>query len=83
MKQQSLTLSNEQWLLRRLMDHGVPRLDAGVTTAEERRERVRQAIIEHNLVAVIAGHRDGKPILYPQAFQALYGESLERKEVAA
>ena len=84
MKQSTLTLYNEQWLLRRLREQGAGTLDAGDTTPEERRERVRQAILTHGLTSVIIGRgKDGKPMLWPQAFEALYGVPFAAQEASA
>lgn len=70
-----LNLYTEQWLMRRLQDHGCGMLDEGVTTAEERKQRVAQAIQEHGLEHVVLGRgKDGKPLNYGEAFARLYGE---------
>lgn len=68
-------LRHELWLGARLERHGVS-VFAGDTTVEQRRDRVRAAILEHGLETVIAGSRDRKPETYAQVFERLYGEPL-------
>ncbi len=68
-------LRHEIWLAQRLERHGVAVL-AGITTSNDRRERIRTAILEHCLSAVIAGSRARKPETYAQLFERLYGEPL-------
>jgi hypothetical protein len=78
-----LTLQGEQYLIRRLREHTKYTLDGGVTTTEERRERIREAIIEHGLSCVIIGRgKDGKPETWTSAFERLYREPLMRAEAA-
>jgi len=72
-------LEQELWLARRLREHGA-RITDGVTTREERRERMRAAILENGLASVVLGRgKSGKPMTYAQAFEALYSEPLEAK----
>lgn len=68
-------LRHELWLANRLERHGV-QVFAGDTTAEVRRERMRTAILEAGLEAVIAGSRSSKPETYRDCFQRLYGVPL-------
>ena len=68
-------LHHELWLAQRLQRHGVA-VFAGDTTPAVRRERMRAAILEHCLSAVIAGSRQRKPETYAQVFERLYGEPL-------
>lgn len=65
----------EQWLLRKLLKHGVDAL-AGVTAAGGRKDRFRAAIRDNGLEAVLAGAENRKPINYAQVFERLYGEKL-------
>lgn len=75
------TLATEAWIARRLHR---PDLFAGVTTAEERRERVRAAILDGRMAEAIAGkRRDASCESWSQLFHRVYGEPLERGEVAA
>lgn len=63
--------------VRRLGDHG-RRVEDGVTDVTVRRERIRAAILEGGLGAVVAGRgASGKPETYAQVFVRLYGEPLE------
>ena len=72
MKPETLSLLNEQWLIRRLGLHG-RQVDRGVTTTIERIARMREAIREVG-PSVIVGHgKDGLPMNYEQAFERLYG----------
>lgn len=66
----------ELWLARRLGVHG-RHVTLGVTTAEERKARMRAAVLEVG-GAVIAGRgQDRKPFTYAEAFERLYHEPLE------
>ena len=66
----------EQAMVSRLRDHGVAPF-MGVTTAEQRRDVIRRAIVTHELGAVIFGRsKDRGPISYSEAFEATYGEAL-------
>jgi len=70
-------LDAETWLAKRLGQHGANVFD-GVTDTASRRERVREAILEHGLTTVIVGKgKDGKTKTYAQAYEAVYGEKLE------
>jgi len=61
-------------LLRRL---GRASLFDGVTTAEERRDRVRAFTREKQLQLAIAGRApDGKPETWSDLFSRMYGEAL-------
>jgi hypothetical protein len=67
----------ERWIGMRLHEP----IDAGDTTPEVRRERVREAIISRNAADENAGlGPDGKPETYAQLFFRAYGESLESKK---
>ena len=62
----------EAWIIRRL---GEPGLFAGVTTADERRERVRELLERRQLRMVLAGRN---PSGKPETWQALYERVYER-----
>jgi len=63
----------EQALVKRLRDHGVAPF-MGVTTAEQRRDVIRRAIVTHELGAVIFGRsKERGPITYEQAYTETYG----------
>ena len=67
----------EAWLAKRLEQHGCE-IFAGLTDPAIRRERIRAAIIEHNLAAVVLGRgADGKPENYEVVFKRLYGQPLK------
>lgn len=67
-------VSIEHWIARRL---GRPDLLAGVTTPEERRERVRGVILERQMAEAIAGKREGQPCeTWRDLYLRLYGEAL-------
>jgi DNA-binding LacI/PurR family transcriptional regulator len=70
----------EMWFARRLEEHGY-HVFLGATTREQRRDRIRQAIIDRGCDCVIVGKRPGtgKPETYEQAFQRFYGEQLRPK----
>jgi hypothetical protein len=72
MKFPSITV--EIWLLRKLAKLDL--LD-GVTTAEERCERVRARILELGLADLPAGRRNGKDHVWRSLFAELYGCPLE------
>lgn len=68
----------EQWLASRLR---MPKSwDAGVTTAEQRRERIRAAILEKNLQDERAGWRNGYPETWAQLFQRVFRQPLQPME---
>lgn len=74
--QQFREFDGELFFARRLKDHGA-RIFEGITDPEERRERIRFAIIENALDAVIIGKSAaGKTETYAQAFERLYREPL-------
>lgn len=65
----------EAWIRDRLSE---PALFHGVTTATERRERVRALIERRELHLAIAGRRpDGKCETWTELFLRVYGEPLE------
>lgn len=71
----------ETWLRNRLH---APDLFAGVTTAEERRERVRRVILEHGLEHEHAMHTEARGReTWSEVFVRIYGQPLIAPEVAA
>lgn len=67
-------VSIEHWIARRL---GRPDLLAGVTTPEERRERIRAAILTGQHAEAIAGKREGAACLtWREVWAELYGTPL-------
>ena len=70
----------EVFFVKRLQDHG-RRVHEGITDPEERRERIRYAILEGNLDCAIIGRHPStkKPETYAQAFERFYGEPLTQK----
>jgi len=72
-------LDAELWFVKRLKDHGKD-VFLGDTTAEIRKERIRQAILERGCdVAIIGRSVNGKPETYSAAFERLFKEPLESK----
>lgn len=66
----------EAYLERRLGEHGA-RIEEGLTDAAIRKARMRAAITTAGLADVVIGKgRDGKPMLYREAFAHVYGEPL-------
>ncbi len=70
-------LDGEMWLARRLEHQGY-HVFMGSTDTEERKNRIRRAIVDRGAELVICGVRQGtkKPETYAQAFKRLYGEEL-------
>lgn len=70
---------NETWMARRL---GLPLdWDAGITTAEQRREKIRAAIVDQQRALGIAGKRKGQPAeTWKALFERLYRIPLNPKE---
>jgi len=71
-----LTTQTEDWLVARVRDHGGHAVLEDILTTEERRERVREAILRNGLSSVLVGRKGGKPETYAAAFQRLYGTKL-------
>lgn len=68
--------SIEYWIAKRL---GQPDLIAGVTTADDRRERIRRAILDSQHEEAIAGKRkDAACETWGELFARLYGEPLRK-----
>ena len=59
---------SEQFLARRLREHGSSSTD-GVTTVEQRPDRARRAIDDGDLADVSIGRKGGKPLRYGDYFQ--------------
>lgn len=68
----------ELWMARRL---GLPfSWDAGITTAEDRRELIRAAILEQHRALSIAGKRPGQPAeTWKALFERLYHQPLHEE----
>lgn len=67
-------LAHEAWLAGKL---GVDDLFTGSTTREQRRERVREEILNRGLAQVVLGRGpDGNANTYSRAFERLYGAPL-------
>ena len=74
------TIAVESWIARRLRRAD---LFAGVTTPDERRERVRRAILDGRLEMAVAGKRAGQACeTWREVFERVYGEPLGRREAA-
>ncbi len=69
----------EAWMAQKL---GLPMSwDGGVTTREERRERIRRAIVDTGRESAIAGKRAGQPCETWQAlFERVYRQPLTTTE---
>lgn len=68
------TTQVEAWIMRRL---SAPALFDGITTPYERRDRVRQCLVNRGLEMAIAGRREGGECeTWSQLFMRVYGESL-------
>ena len=65
----------EQWLARRLSL--ALAWDGGVTSAQQRCETVRRAIVERSIGAERAGYRRGQPQTWAQVFQRTYQQPLQ------
>lgn len=84
MKHPTLTMfQNEQWLIRRLFDITKERADSGDTTPEQRKDRVREIILKHNVSMLIVGRGANKPVTFEEAFERLYREPMQVKANAA
>jgi hypothetical protein len=76
-KEQSLmALDREIVLATRLRQHTSQDIFDGLTTIEQRRERVRTAILSNALSSVHAGKRQGASINFAQLFELTYQEPL-------
>lgn len=62
-------ISVEVWLAKRLGDRA---LFDGITTDDERRERIRQRILDSGIADEIAGNRGGRPETFRSLFRRLY-----------
>lgn len=68
-------LAAELWLAKRLGSLGAE-VHEGVTTTEERRERIRQLILRERLEKRDAGRKRGRSETFGDLFARLYGEPL-------
>jgi hypothetical protein len=67
----------EAWLARRVLDQTGVDVFTGTTDCDIRRERIRAAILERGLAAVVLGKgAGGKPENYQQIFERLYSQPL-------
>jgi hypothetical protein len=74
------TIATETWIARRLQR---PDLFAGVTTPDERRERIRQVIVDGRMAMAIAGKRAGQSAeTWSDLFQRVYEQPLVGKVAA-
>lgn len=74
-------LDAELWFVKRLKDHG-RKVFTGDSNPTERRERIRQAIVDANLqLAIIGRGPNKKPETYAQCFERFYGESLYQRSL--
>lgn len=73
-------LIREQWLVMRLAQFGDGGPDlTGLTTADERKRRVRQYIERKCGPTVVLGRKkDGRPLLTADAYQLTFGEPYEQ-----
>lgn len=71
------TEAEETWLVRRVgLSVSGLYVNAGTSTPETRRERIRQAIVDGGRADVRAGYRAGEPETFAQLFERLYGVPL-------
>ena len=66
-------LTAELWLARRLP---CPALFDGITTTEERRERVRRELLDRGIADQVVGRRSGQPETWSSLFRRLYRQEL-------
>jgi hypothetical protein len=69
-------LHDEAWLAKRMLDHRGPDVFDGTTDSTVRKTRLREAIVQGGLSCVVIGAKNGKPVSWRQAFEALYNEKL-------
>jgi hypothetical protein len=70
--------NREQWLAQKL---GITDLYGGTTTADERRERIRQTIIERGLAGAECFKKNGVAQDFRAAFCGTYGVQLDTDEL--
>ncbi len=74
------TVQVEAWILSRL---GARNLFDGVTTPDDRRERLRAYLVNRQMQDAIAGRRKGQTCeSWSDLFERLYGEPLVRRAAA-
>ncbi len=71
-----MTLHDEAWLAKRMLDHRGPDVFDGTTDLTIRKQRMREAINTCGLACVVIGAKEGKPVNWREAFKSLYGEEL-------
>jgi hypothetical protein len=73
-------LSDEIWLAAKIKAAGVKwGAFEGVTTTEQRKERVREAILQNGLAGKQCGKKDGQPQSFAAVFAWVYAEALQRE----
>ena len=73
-------LGRQYWFARRL---NRPGLFAGITTAEQRRERIRNEILSRGLADEPIGRRMGVSETHQETFERLYGQPLHVEQPTA
>lgn len=68
-------LTGEEWLAKRFGELGYDVVFGGLDPTQ-RKQRIREHIVEHGLECAIADSQLRKPITFAQAFERLYGERL-------
>lgn len=69
-------LESEMWLAQRMLDHRGPDVFDGTSDKQSRMLKFRQAIKDGGLACVVIGAKQGKPVMWREAFQTVYGEQL-------
>lgn len=64
-------LLSEQWMIRRLGQHGA-NIDIGLTTLDIRRERMREAIQQVGPQVIVGRTGEGKSMSYAEAYEKLW-----------
>lgn len=71
------SLNDEAWLARRMREHGGGDVFQGTTDTAIRKDRMRSAIKDGGLSAVVVGRsNERRPVTWSTAFERLYGEPL-------
>jgi predicted kinase len=69
-------LEAETWLASRIRHHGGAVVLDGAPDAEQRRERIREAILANGLSSVLVGRKNGRAETYSACFARLYQQKL-------
>lgn len=72
-------MSIELWFVRKA---GCPEVFDGDTTFELRRQRVREHVLNRGIADATAGHKNGQPMTFREAFEGVYEEALEEGNFA-